>query len=361
MRNVNSKLIALSIISLVLWNCSDNDSTNETTTTITTDYSDILTNEAVNVITMTYKNLNDEAGKLQEAVNSFTIGDETTFEQIKEAWRATRTPWEQSEGFLFGPVGEKQLNIDGKVDSWPVDVTAIDALLNSGKAITTAVLETNNNTRGFHTIEYFIWGLDGAKTADDLTTRDVEYLKAATVDLKTNTQALYDEWKPSGGNYQNNFINAGETGTDYTSQKVALQEIIAGMVTIAEEVAGGKIETPLNGNSGSAAPEEEESRFSHNSKADFADNIRSIQNAYLGDYDGFSGKGITNIVAEQNGSLDITIKAQIEDAIDAIESISGTFTDAIQNNRTAVQNAQQKVLDLQETLQSDLTNLISNL
>ncbi len=359
MKNVNFKLITLSIISLILWNCSDNDSTETTTTT--TDYSDILTNKAANVITLTYKNLNDEAATLQTAVNNFTIGDETTFEQIKEAWRATRIPWEQSEGFLFGPVGETQLNIDGKVDSWPVDVTAINALLNSGNSITNAVLETNNNTRGFHTIEYFVWGLDGAKTASDLTTRDVEYLKVATTDLKNNTQALYDAWQPNGGNYQHHFINAGQPNTDYTSQKVALQEIVAGMVTIAEEVAGGKIETPLNGNNGNAKPEAEESRFSHNSKADFSNNIRSIQNAYLGDYDGFSGKGITDIVAELNGSLDLTIKAQIEEAIDAIETIPGTFTDAIVNNRAAVQNAQQKVLDLQETLQSDLTNLISNL
>lgn len=359
MKNVTLRCIVLSIVSVALWNCSDNDSAETITTS--TDYSDILTNEAVNVITMTYKNLNDEAGLLETAVNNFTIGDETTFEQIKNAWRATRTPWEQSEGFLFGPVGEKQLNIDGKIDSWPVDVTAIKALLNSGSSITTAVLETNNNTRGFHTIEYFVWGLDGNKTAADLSTRDIEYLKAATADLKTNTQALYDAWQPNGSNYQQHFINAGKTGSNYKSQKEALQEIVAGMVTIAEEVAGGKIETPLNGNSGNAAPEEEESRFSHNSKADFANNIRSIQNAYLGDYDSFSGKGITDIVAEQNGSLDLTIKAQIEDAINSIEAIPGTFTDAIINHRTAVQNAQQKVLELQETLQSDLTSLISNL
>ncbi len=356
----NLRNITLSVLStFLLFSCSNND--DNSSITPATDYSDILTNEAVNVITKTYENLNNEAGTLETAVNNFTIGDETAFNQIKDAWRAARTPWEQSEGFLFGPVGEKQLNIDGKVDSWPVDVTAIDALLNSGNAITTAVLETNNNTRGFHTIEYFIWGLDGNKTASDLTARDVEYLKAATSDLKTNMQALYDAWQPNEGNYQHHFINAGQTGTHYTSQKVALQEIVAGMVTIAEEVGGGKIETPLNGNGGSAKPDEEESRFSHNSKADFADNIRSIQNSYLGDYDGTSGKGITDIVNNTNPTLDTTIQTQITAAITAIEAIPGTFTDAIVNNRAAVQNAQQKVLDLQETLQSNLTNLISDL
>ncbi len=356
----NLRNITLSLFStFLLFTCSDNN--DNSSITPATDYSDVLTNEAVNVITKTYENLNNEASALERAANNFTIGDENAFNQIKDAWRAARTPWEQSEGFLFGPVGEKQLNIDGKVDSWPVDVTAIDALLNSGTAITTAVLETNNNTRGFHTIEYFIWGLDGNKTADDLTVRDIEYLKAAATDLKTNMQALYDAWQPNEGNYQHHFINAGQPNTDYTSQKVALQEIVAGMVTIAEEVGGGKIETPLNGNGGNAAPEEEESRFSHNSKADFADNIRSIQNTYLGDYDDTSNKGITDIVNSINPTLDTTIQTQITEAITAIETIPGTFTDAIINNRAAVQNAQQKVLTLQKTLQSDLVNLISNL
>jgi len=70
---------------------------------------------------------------------------------------------------------------------------------------------------------------------------------------------------------------------------------------------------------------------------------------------------LTDLVASKNATLDATIKAKISDAITAIEAIPGTFTDAIFNNRTAVQNAQQKVAELKVTLESQLQPLISNL
>ena len=250
---------------------------------LATDYSAEITAIANNVIIKTYKELNEKSAVLETAVNNFTIGDSDKLEAIKTAWKEARIPWESSEGFLFGPADTE--GIDPVIDSWPVNVTDINAILNSGKPITSTVLATNDGSaRGFHTIEYFIWGVNGDKAATDLTVRDVEYLKAVTSDFKSKTQQLYDAWIPSGDNYVDNFINAGKSGKVYTSHVVALTEFIDGIIGIADEVGTGKIEDPLNGKNGGAKPEGEESRFSHNSKVDFANNIRSIQNIYLGDY-----------------------------------------------------------------------------
>ncbi|PCE65007.1 imelysin family protein [Sediminicola luteus] len=347
-------LLAASIIIA----CSSDDNGGETPQP-KSDYKGELTNTANNVITETYKTLNDRALALQAAVNDFTIGDDADFETVKTAWREARSPWEQSEGFLYGPVDTE--GIDPAIDSWPVDVNAIDALLASSEPITATLLATNDDARGFHTIEYFIWGLDGFKKSGDLTEREVEYLKAATADFQSKTQQLYDGWKASGGNYAANFINAGENGSLYTSQVLALTELVDGMITIADEVGNGKIEDPLNGNGGNAKPEAEESRFSHNSKKDFADNIRSIQNVYLGDYAAVSGKGLTDVVTANNADLNTKIIDQIADAITKIESIPGTFTNAIANNRNEVASAQTAVKTLQTTLESELKPLIQNL
>lgn len=89
--------------------------------------------------------------------------------------------------------------------------------------------------------------------------------------------------------------------------------------------------------------------------------MRSIQNVYLGDYDGSSGLGLSEIVAELDSDLDATIKAQITDAINKIEAIPGTFTEAIFDNRTEVEAAQTAVTDLQAALESDLKPLIQGL
>ncbi len=341
-----------------LVSCSNN--TTETVDPNAGLYAQILTNTSVDVITKTYKSMNDNAIILAAAVANLSIGDETELTAVKNAWMATRAPWEKSEGFLYGPVDSE--GIDPAIDSWPVNVNDINNILSSSSAITSNLLENNNEARGFHTIEYFVWGLNGNKAAADLTAREIEYLTAAAQNLQSKTQQLYEGWNASQGNYGNNFITAGQSGNLlYTSQKAALTEFVDGIITIADEVANGKIETPLNGNAGGAMPEAEESRFSNNSKLDFANNIRSIQNIYLGDYNGIDGKGLTDVVVLSNTTLDATIKAKISEAIAAIEAIPGTFTSGITNNRAEVQNAQTKVSELKLLLESSLQPLVSGL
>ena len=285
---------------------------------------------------------------------------EAQLSEVKAAWQATRSPWEQSESFLYGPVGIEEV-VDPAIDSWPVDVAAIDVIKANGAPITANSLATNDDARGFHTIEYFVWGISGVKAADDVDAREIEFLKAAAQDLQSNTQKLNHAWKTTGGNYAANFINAGQGSSVYPSQKSALEEMAQGMSGIATEVATGKIEEPLNGNAGSAKPEAEESRFSNNSKLDFANNIRSLQNIYLGDFNGTTGKGLTDVVAAKNATLDATIKTKISDAISAIEAIPETFMISITQHRAEVQNAQTKVNELKNLLQSQLIPYISNL
>ena len=361
MKKLKLNLVWVILTSIAMLSCNSDDEKKEKKEDVVTatDYSKEITAIANNVIIKTYKALNEKAAVLETAVKGFTIGDSDKLEAIKTAWKEARIPWESSEGFLFGPADTE--GIDPAIDSWPVNVTDINAILNSGNPITSTVLDANDNARGFHTIEYFIWGVDGNKTATDLTARDVEYLKAATSDFKSKTQKLYDGWIASGDNYVDNFINAGKSGSNYTSHIVALTEFVDGIIDIADEVGTGKIEDPLNGKNGGAKPEGEESRFSHNSKVDFANNMRSIQNIYLGDYSETKGLGLTDVVVAKNKALDTEIKDEIKKAITAIESISGTFTDAIVNSRSSVENAQEAVKSLQDLLESKLKPFIKDL
>ena len=85
----------------------------------------------------------------------------------------------------------------------------------------------NNNAKGFHAIEYLLWGIDGNKVATDLTAREIKYIQAATQDLKNNTQILYNGWIPSSGNYSKQFLSL--PSTNYASQKNVLQEITDGI------------------------------------------------------------------------------------------------------------------------------------
>lgn len=354
----------LALASFTFVNCSNNG--DDSTDSQNPLYTEVLTNVSNNVIVETYNQLNSNAIVLKNAINALNYPvTESQLTAVKLAWQATRAPWEQSESFLYGPVGIEEV-VDPSIDSWPVDVAAIDVIKANGDPITSTSLATNNDARGFHTLEYFMWGINSNKAASAIDAREIEFMKAAVTDLQENTQRLYDAWRSGGTNYVNNFITAGLSGSIYPSQKSALEEIVEGMVGIATEVATGKIEEPLNGNAGTAKPEAEESRFSGNSAIDFGNNIRSIKNMYTGDRnsDIDAGKGLSDIVFAKNAALDTEIKTKINDAIvaiKAVEDLPGGFTAAIVNNRTAVQNAQTKVNVLKALLESQLQPLISNL
>lgn len=356
MKKSIQKVLFIALTSLAIVSCKDDDS-GSTTSTDETLQENVVTNLTNNVIITTYNELNNKATVLKEKVETLQSNLTTAnLEEAKVAWQETRAPWEKSEGFLYGPVDSEGL--DPAMDTWPVDVNSMNNILNGNATITPTLLAANDEARGFHLIEYLLWGEDGYKEISDFNDRQLEYLVAAATDLKNNTEALHTGWIASGDNFADKFLNP--TSAPYTSFKSVLYEVANGLETIADEVANGKIEDPLNGNNGGAAPEKEESRFSHNSKLDFANNIRSIQNMYLGGY-GTTGQGLSDVVKAENETLDTKVKTQIAEAITAIENINGTFSSAIVNERASVEAAQEKVKTLLATITSEVKPLVDGL
>ena len=306
-----------------------------------------LENVAYDVITATYADLHAEAGALLDAAEALQASPtEANLDAARAQWRATRTPWEQSEGFLFGPVDTAGL--DPSMDSWPVNQTDLDAVLASGDALTPSYVAGLEATlRGFHTIEYLLFGADGEKPAGALTARELEYLVAAAAVLRDDTAELERAWQPSGGDFAAKLVQAGEAGSPYVSPRAAAQELVDGMAGIADEVASGKMGGPFSDQDVLHV----ESRFSANSLADFADNIRSIQHVYTGDYGGNTGPGVDALVGARDADLDARVKAEIDAAIAAIEAIPVPFREAIFSHPDAVQAAIDAVLALGDTLE----------
>lgn len=343
----------LSVVSLGLISCNDDDDPSQTK-----DYSAILDNTGEHVILETYKELASDAEALHTATTQlYSNPSDANLQAARAAWVAARKPWEQSEGFLFGPVDQEGL--DPSLDSWPVNVTDLNNVLASANPLTVEFLAQQEGTlKGFHTIEFLLWGEDGDKQYTGITGREFEYLAAAAGALAQDAQTLYDLWRPDAGNYIANILDAGDGSQVYVSQKAALEEITNALVVIADEVGNGKINDPFVQQDLTL----EESRFSANSKADFADNMRSIQNIYTGYFSTHgNGQALSDIIREKDASLDDEMLSHIAAAILAIESIPGTFSDAIFNNSTEVANAQQAVRDLQAFLEEEIVPVISNL
>ena len=314
--------------------------------------SDIISSTANKVVLASYEDFAVKAQGLTEALKKFQVTPtDDNLQKVQFSWRDTRRPWEQTEAFLFGPVDTQGL--DPALDSWPVNRTDLDAVLGSNEALDIPFVSALDDTlHGFHTIEYLIFGAENNKTAADLTTRETEYLVSTTSLLHTHVNTLANAWRPSGDNFVNDFGKAGNGSASYPSESSALQELVNGMIAIVDEVGNGKIADPFS----QTNTELVESQFSFNSLLDFENNIRGVENLYLGRYLQQDGPGLNDLVRRNNTELDAQIRQKLDAAINAIQAIPFPFRDSIstEQGRVLISAAQEKIGDLQNILESEL-------
>lgn len=266
----------------------------------------VVDNVADDIITQTYTDLNTAAAALLTAVEALENGGATEPEMdaAQDAWKAARVPWESSEGFLFGPVDA--LGIDPAIDAWPLNTPDLATFLNNNPTATkTDVENAGDDLRGFHAIEWLLFGdgvADNEKTAAELTASEINYLVALAEYFKDRTQELEDSWTTDfngNGAYTTLTKTPGVGNPVYGSYTAVMTELVDGIITIADEIGNAKIAEPLGAAIGDADTSLVESQFSWNSLTDFHNNVQSIMNVYTGRL-GFDWQ-TDNLTATDNG------------------------------------------------------------
>jgi len=302
------------------------------------------------------------------------------------SWRLMRKHWEQSEAFLYGPAAAH--TIDPHIDSWPLDFNAMNALLHNEEQMKQIEEEGGAYVgdklgyalKGFHAAEYLLFESiekdgravgTGKPHATNLTHAEAVYLLGIVEDL--TQQAILLEYCWAGevnaakmkiledgevDTYEDKYgwqmINAGKPGSTYLTYQEVAEEIVAGCVDIAGEVADLKMGNPYI----SSTPDERdyiESPYSCTSTEDFADNIRSIQHSYCGALTG--DHSVSNYVYRQNPELDAKVHKAIEEAIAAIEAIDDFENTA--KGSPQVKSAIEKVSALEQVLDDEVLPLLS--
>lgn len=330
----------------------------------------VIDNIAQNVIVASYRDLRDTTQSLADTALALQKNPtQENLEATQAKWKASRVPWESTEGFLFGPVN----NVDKQIDVWPLSKLDLDRIL----ATTTNfaidfIRRIEPSVKGFHTAEYLIFG-DGVttnvKTIQQMTPSQISYLVSVTRVVAEETQRLYSAWTekfdPSDVSSKSylSILQTHNDGQHYATRQDVLREYVQGMKGIAVEVGGGKLSAPLGGNIASADGSLVESQFSWNSLTDFQDNIHSMQHVYTGDYNSHTGPGVDEIVKLRNPALDAKIVAQMAAAELAIRNIGGSeglsYTQAIKNAaaRQRAQDAIATIATLEKTLEFELLPL----
>ena len=123
--------IAIVAISPAFYSCSSDDPDNPDDPTASQQFKNnekTLQTYVDDVVVPTYRELADAAILLADACN-----DLSSQEKVNNAcqhWLDARRYWELSEAFLFGAAAD--YNIDPHIDSWPLDLGQLDAVLKAG-------------------------------------------------------------------------------------------------------------------------------------------------------------------------------------------------------------------------------------
>jgi putative iron-regulated protein len=316
--------------------------------------SDVIYDFINSVVYYRYNSLLHSSQTMQGSVDKLVHEtSDVNLSQAKGDWKNLRADWEQSEGFLIGPVESN--DYDPNTDTWPTDYVQMDSLLASDNQLTTDdVKNLPQSLRGYHPLEYMIWGKGGSKTIHDFTPRQKLYMTSLIDDIVVNNvEALYNDWFLGSENYSKQVLTAGKGSTEFSSRQALFLNIVSAMSDICGEVGEGKMFEPFVARDSTIT----ESHYSSNTLIDFKNNILGLQQVYLGLND---GKGIHSLVAAKNLQLDQKIQSQINAAIISFSQITDRFEQAIFTQRIQVQNTMDQLAALNVLLGTDLTNFITD-
>jgi putative iron-regulated protein len=350
----NKLLLPICIAAVVFAGCQKDKTNNGQTSAVTEQQ--VLTDFAAVLANPNYQDIQAKALIMNNAIVTFnTTPNDANLEAIRVAWKNTRAAWESCEGFLFGPV--EDFDYDPTMDDWPVNKTDLDAVIASNNPLGLADIDQLTTTlKGFHAIEYVVFGVGGTQKADKITDRDKQYLASLGQSLYNTTTELRNSWDPAqADNYTAQVVNAGKGSTKYTTRKEVFLALVGSMADICNEVANEKMQTPFAAQDSTL----DESQFSHNSVTDFKNNITGVLNAYKCQYNGASGHSLSELVASKNTSLNSKIETQINTAIASFGGITTTYELAIYNQQNQVKNVQAAIRTLKETLEGDLADFVN--
>ncbi|MEO1091827.1 MAG: imelysin family protein [Pseudomonadota bacterium] len=309
------------------------------------------------------------AHTLDAALEAFLASPSAaTHEQAKEAWLAARVPYQQTEVFRFGnPIVDEW---EGRVNAWPLDEGLIDyvetglygtssdenpfyavniianPVLNvGGETIDASAIDASllgamheieeveaNVSRGYHAIEFLLWGQDlngtgpgagdrpwtdfalGADCTGGNCDRRRDYLAAASDLLITDLEEITASWA-DGGAARSDLTSGGADG--------GVARIITGLGSLSYgELAGERMKLGLMLHD----PEEEHDCFADNTHNSHFYNIVGMHNVYFGRYeraDGnmVEGASLSDLVRASDPALDEAMRADLDTTLAAFTAI----------------------------------------
>ncbi|MEL6679909.1 MAG: imelysin family protein [Pseudomonadota bacterium] len=313
-----------------------------------------------------YSDSLEAARTLDGAIQAFVAAPSAeTHQAAKDAWRAARVPYMQTEAYRFGNAVVDEW--EGKVNAWPLDEGLIDyvdtgfygedseenafflanivanpSLTVGGRTLDASTIdaallqelheidgvEANVGT-GYHAIEFLLWGQDtngtgpgaGARAYTDFLAegctngncdRRATYLTSASALMLTDLEEIVAAWGTDG---------AARADLAAQSDAQGLSSILTGLGSLSYgELAGERMQLGLILHD----PEEEHDCFADNTHNSHFYDALGIQNVYHGRYTRLDGTvmevpALDDLTAAVNGDLDADMTAKLAATMDAMQ------------------------------------------
>lgn len=318
-------------------------------------YQEIAETFVNKTVVPTYTKMAIKAADLVEDLRAYRkTPTQENLNKACEDFIESRSWWERSEAFLFGAAND--FGIDPHIDSWPLDLPALQKYLEKAANIEeldgedsdiVARTKLGQELLGFHGVEYILFQDGKPRTAGSISDEHLIYAIAVAGDLRNSCWQLLTAWAGEeyasklnkelvkhiledvelpvlvGGrfSYGENMVKAGQPGSLYRSWINAMEAIVSGCNDICDEVGTSKIGSAHTGEDISYI----ESPYSQRSIRDFYDNITSVENVYLGGIEGNRGASLHQYMQTHNKAMDAKVLKAIDTAKNAIKSMKAPF------------------------------------
>lgn len=326
-----------------------------------------LTHTGTAIIVPAYLDLSEKSATLNAAVEAFVAAPGIAgLLAAKAALLEARLAFQYCAPYQFGPA--ETLGLASNLNVFPVDKNKIERNIDAGSYDLEAL--TNNDAKGFPTIEYLLYGEEKSDAEIVLQFLENEaradYLLAVASLVASTSAGVYEAWTADGGGYITEFTSDDALGADAGSSLGKLVNALN--LSFERNTRDAKIGIPAGIRSlGIIIPEATEAYYAHYSLQLAKANMDAFEMLFLGKTkEGTDGLGLDDYLDARNAkttsgteqSLTAAIKSQFEVVKTALEDLQDPLAEQIRNNNEPVQQVFAQMQQLAVLLKTDMASAL---
>ncbi len=357
----NIAVLLIGLFSLVIVQCKKKADDEDLNPDDSFDKAAMLANYADNIIVPGYTNFKTATDSLDFATDIFvknpTISNLKTLQSI---FLNAYVRYQAISTFELGPAEAELLR--ASVNIFPCDTNKINSKIAAGNFDLSAILDID--VKGFPAMDFLLFNSqqNAAIILSRFTTSTnaanaKQYLVAIVTEIKRKSDAIYNGWSTTGGNYANTFKN--NLGSSVGS---SLASLVNQFNFNYENLKNARVGIPLGKKSlGVLYPNKVEAFYNAQSITMAIEQLKAIENVYLGkDEKGNDGLGLDDYLIalkteHPSGMLSDVIKTKINlIKQELLKFKGGNFSEMITANPAQFETLYQHIFQLTVLIKVDM-------